>query len=74
MDQNGATVTEEPTYSLNVDDTGTYTYLGEASPGSLSSVGRWRISRVTNSSGSIAYASGARFDQIWDNRASISYG
>ena len=54
----------------------TYTYIGEASPGSSSAAGTaapiWRISRITVANGTTEWAS-SKFDQIWDNRASLTY-
>ena len=58
---------------LKKDDTGTYTYIGEASPGSSTSSAVWRIMRITNSDTTIVYADGGDADQVWDNRASLSY-
>lgn len=56
------------------DDTGTYLYLGEAVPGTATSAAGWRISRVTNADSTIVWADGdGSFDNIWDNRASLSY-
>lgn len=52
-------------------------YKGEAIPGTSPSVASWRISRIsTDISGSIIieWADGnTNFDNIWDNRASLSY-
>ena len=52
-------------------------YFGEAPPGSATSVSIWRIRKLTYSSGgnpSWLYADGNdKFDNIWDNRASLSY-
>ena len=62
-----------PVTILKVDDAGTYKYLGEADPGTATSAASWSIARVTNASGDILYAAGGTFNQIWDNRASLSY-
>lgn len=55
----------------------TVAYKGDASPGTATSSASWRISRITtNSSGSITieYADGnTNADNVWDNRASLSY-
>jgi hypothetical protein len=50
-------------------------YIGEASPGTLSSAALWRIKRIDNSNGiTIQWADGnASFDNVWDNRESLSY-
>jgi hypothetical protein len=58
---------------LKIDNTGTYTYMGDADPGTATSADAWSISRVTNASGDILFAAGGEFSQIWDNRASLSY-
>lgn len=68
---------ERPLTTL-IDNTGTYKYIGEAKPGRNTAGGTastvWRVSRVTLSTGSIEYAGGGEFSQIWDNRASLTYG
>jgi hypothetical protein len=56
----------------------TVTYYGYASPGTLTTAAAWRIVKETmDSQGrtiSIEYAGGAsERNQIWDNRASLSY-
>lgn len=52
------------------------TYVGYASPGTATSAASWQIKKL-NTSGSVTtiyYASGsAAYNQIWDNRASLSY-
>ena len=60
-----------------IDDvSGTTFYIGEAQPGELTSAASWRIKRVvfTGDDSSTKYADGdVNFDNIWDNRASLSY-
>jgi len=55
----------------------TLSYLGEANPGTATSAASWRIKRlVFDASGDITvtYADGdSSFNNIWDNRASLSY-
>jgi len=59
---------------LQVDDTGTYTYLGSASPGTATSESLWRIKRVTNASGVITHADGTSlFNKEWDERIGYTY-
>lgn len=50
-------------------------YLGTAQPGTSSSSAAWQIQRIDVTSGVVfAYADGnANFDNVWDNRASLSY-
>lgn len=59
------------------DDTGTGTiYQGWAAPGTATSAASWRIRKVveTSSDFSMTMADGnSNFDNIWDNRASLSY-
>lgn len=58
---------------LKKDNTGTYTYIGEAYPGAATSLNVWSILRITNSDTTILYADKGKFTQVWDNRASLSY-
>lgn len=69
----GAAWATDPAWTVLIDDAGTYTYIGEAAPGSATSGAAWRISRITNATGSTYWAAAARFSQVWDNRASLSY-
>jgi hypothetical protein len=58
-------------------DPPTVAYLGQASPGTATSSALWRIQKLTFSvDGDVAvtWADGnADFDNVWDNRASLSY-
>lgn len=68
--------------AMQVDDAtvgvGT-TYQGWAEPGTLTSAALWRVRRIiqtgaSDSDYSITFADGNRnFDNIWDNRAALSY-
>lgn len=57
----------------------TYSYFGEANWGVATSSASWRIMRLTYSGTNssvltIEYADGDdEFDNVWDNRASLSY-
>lgn len=54
----------------------TITYVGEAKVGTAASASKWRIFRMTDSSGDldIEYADGNdKFDNVWNDRASLSY-
>lgn len=75
---------EDVKYAKLIDEVsnGNIAYIGEADPGTLTSVASWRIQRVTfadedntsNEDVTIEWADGnASFDNIWDNRASLSY-
>lgn len=60
--------------AFRTDNTGTYTYYGEAFPGILDAGASWRISRKTNATGAIEWAEGdSRFNKVWNSRASYSY-
>jgi hypothetical protein len=55
---------------------GTVTYIGIASVGTLASEAKWQIYRMTISGTEtiIEYADGnAEFDNVWNNRASLTY-
>ncbi len=53
---------------------GSIDYLGEAVIGTATSAPSWRIKKIDNSSGIvITWADTGAFDQIWDNRASLTY-
>ena len=66
--------------SLQIDYSGGSNpiYIGIASPGTATSENKWQIKKLTfdgnNNITSIAYAGGAPdFNQIYDDRASLSY-
>jgi len=60
-----------------VDDVGgTTIYIGEAQPGTATSAASWRIKRVvfTGDDSETLFADGdTNFNNIWDNRAALSY-
>lgn len=66
-------------YNLELDEAaGSITYIGEALPGSATSSPLWRIKRLDESDGTveliIKWADGNDdFDNVWDDRASLSY-
>lgn len=68
------TATAVADYTLRYDEGATYTYIGHAVPATATSAASWRIKRLTNSDNTTIYADGnANFDNVWDNRASLSY-
>lgn len=71
---NGALHVADGALTTLIDSTTTagYTYIGEAVPGTATSAASWRVARITDATGSMYYA-GGQFDQIWDNRASLTY-
>lgn len=65
-----------PTYTTRIDEaSATVTYIGDATIGSATSVASWRIKKIDTTSGtSITFADGdGNFDNIWNNRASLTY-
>ncbi len=63
-------------YAVRLDEaSATITYVGEAQAGSLTSAASWRVKRISTASGTvITWADGnTNFDNVWDNRASLSY-
>lgn len=61
-------------FTSRLDQGATYTYIGQADPGTLESESAWQIKRMTNSNNTILFADGnANFDNVWTNRASLSY-
>ena len=52
------------------------TYIGSAAPGTSTSLSAWKISRlqITGSITALEFADGNKqYDNVWDNRASLSY-
>lgn len=68
-DSYGAALTDSPAYSVKIDDTGTYTYVGKALPGSLTSESVWSIYRMVNLTGDILWSNAGAFTSEWDERA-----
>lgn len=59
-----------------IDSQGTTTYVGEAKTGALVSAASWRIQKISKSGSitTIVWADGdTNFDNIWANRASLTY-
>lgn len=68
----------EVQYDRRIDVSGSYTYIGEAAPGTSESSALWRIKRVEdiNDEGDtdIIWANGsADFDKQWDQRLTYNY-
>lgn len=66
-----------PVYATRVDVVSSTTiYVGKTYAGNATSAAEWRIQRLTTSGGGVIveYANGATaYDQVWDDRASLSY-
>lgn len=61
-------------YTTLIDDTSTadVIYIGKAQPGTATSAALWRIKKINDSS--VLFAdSNDKFDNIWDNRVSLTY-
>ena len=61
---------------LQVDTVGTTTYLGYANPGTLTSAALWAVKKVVETGGDAVFtwADGDKeFDNIWDDRLSLTY-
>jgi hypothetical protein len=72
----GALLTADANLITEYEDAGGgVVYFGEALPGTSTSAGAWRIRRITTVGGSIStkFAGTGVFDQVWNNRASLSY-
>lgn len=71
------TVVANPTgYVVRLDEaSSTITYVGFAVPGTATSAASWAIKRLDSTSGLVVlWADGnSNFDNIWDDRASLSY-
>jgi len=65
------------TTALDYDGSGNLIYQGQASAGSAKSAAGWRIKKFVYSGSDITdiqFADGdTKFDNIWDNRVSLSY-
>lgn len=70
--------TESYEQSVRVDDaSSTVTYLGYAAIGTATSAASWKVKKLSVSGNvtSITYAdSNSNYDNIWDNRAVLTYG
>ena len=62
-------------YSKSWDEVGLITYMGEAAVGTATSASAWRIKRIDETNdpdGDVKWASEA-FDQVWDDRVTLTY-
>lgn len=52
----------------------TYVYIGKSEIGAATSAAVWLVSRINKTNGAdIQWANAGDPDQIWDNRASLTY-
>jgi len=66
----------EVQYNRLIDVVGSYTYVGEALPGTATTEAKWRIKRIEEigEDFNILWADGdANFNNIWDDRTSFTY-
>lgn len=66
------------TLAFDYDGSGNLVYLGRAAPGTAKSAAGWQIQRLPvdglNNTTDCQFANGVTaFDQVWNNRASLSY-
>lgn len=69
-------VSPAPLITRYAQASSTVAYAGQADPGTLTSAASWRVYRLTTVGEDVIleYADGnANFDNVWDNRASLSY-
>lgn len=60
--------------NIQIADTGVYTYVGYANPGSATSAAVWKVIRITDATGVTEFADGnCNFDNVYDDRATLSY-
>lgn len=61
-------------YVVRLETSGTTTYIGKAVPGTATSSALWQIAKMDTSTGTVVtWAGSAAFNQIWDNRAGLTY-
>lgn len=70
-------VTENLTSAYDYDGSGNPIYIGKATAGSAKSTAVWQIKKLTwdgNNLTDIQWANGnTNYDNVWNNRASLSY-
>ena len=68
--------TQSVPLAVRVDEaSATVTYVGHAKPGTATSSALWRVKKIDSTTGTvITFADGDDlFDNVWDNRASLTY-
>lgn len=70
-----AMIPEDPFITRIEEASSTVTYIGKALPGTPTSSAGWQIKKITSTSETIVqFADGdLALDNIWDNRASLTY-
>lgn len=67
--------TNFPAVQLRVHESGDTTYVGESKAGALTSEAVWRVKKIVETGGqtSITWANEAAWNQIYDDRAVLTY-
>lgn len=61
-------------FTVRLETVGSIDYVGEAAIGTATSSALWRIKKIDSTSGLVlTWAGTGVFNQIWDNRASLTY-
>jgi hypothetical protein len=69
-----AVTSEDDASGLIVDQaSSTIIYLGEGLFGALPSEAKWKIKKIDLSSGVRITSASENFDQVWNNRAALTY-
>ena len=69
-----AVTSEEDAQSLRFEQvSSTLMYLGEGLLGALTSEAKWKIKKIDTTTGVVITVASSDFDQIWDNRGSLTY-
>lgn len=67
-----------PTKTFAIDEaSGTVTYIGVSKPGTGTDEARWQVRRITKTGNVTVFQfsdSNDRYDNVWDDRTSLSYG
>lgn len=77
INEDGTAVNQSPSLAVRIDATTTAntTYIGKATIGTTTSSAAWQVAKLDTTSGLVkTWADGnASFDNIWDNRTSLTY-
>lgn len=76
VDDVGRPIVASAAYSTRIDEaSSTVTYLGNSLCGTATSAAAWQIKKIDSTSGvAITFADGdPQFNNIWDDRASLTY-
>lgn len=69
-------VSQDQLLITRIDDLGATIYIGYGRPGALTNEASWRVLRLlqTGSETVVTFADGDdKFDNVWDDRASLAY-